>query len=181
MPQALVFFSVLAVWILALPVIIQFYIRWKCKGRMLCGILGRGRGLDFRLLKEKDEFVREGSDTWVVDPDQIKLVYYPLLWPPVLAMFQQIVPFSIYMRGRAEPLDWEAPALGLMSSKELTAVLDPHWMVALVKGVEEGMKINRLEKMLPLLGVALGAISLVFLFVLVTKLNVMEQMLKLVR
>lgn len=190
-----VVFVIVFTCIMFFPLILQFTIRQKCSGKLLCAITGKEKPLDFKLLKTetkegKGEFVRDGKDQWVINPDQVKLVKYPIMWPRILGMFQQIVGCSLYARGRADPLDWKNPVAGALSSKELPAILDPHWLVALVRGVEEGVggKSDKNIKMYSLLAVAASIMCLLLLFVVMVKvgtiqdgLNSLQEAIKLVR
>lgn len=170
------------VFFFAFPLIIQFSIRQVCAGKLLCAILGKEKPLDFKLLKTKTregegEFVQDGKDKWVIDTTQVKLVKYPIMWPKTLRMFQQIVGCSLYVRGRADPLNWENPATGGLSSKELPAILDPHWLTALVQGVEEGASGGRADRnlrMFTLLAMAGSLLCLVLIFVVMFKLGGIE-------
>lgn len=160
------------------PLIFQFLIIQMCSGRILCIILTKGKDLEFKLLKKiGGEFVEDQGDQWLLDPAMQRLVPYPILFGPMqklLKFFQQIVPCSIYMRGRQEPLDWENPAIAsLMSSKELAAILDPHWLVALVRGVEQGVAgqgaIPKNMKMMLFLAVGASVLAVVFVLVVLYK------------
>ncbi len=168
--------------IMFFPLVMQFAIRQRCSGRLLCAIVGTEKPLDFKLLKtktgqgEQGEFVEDGNDKWLIVTKQVKLVKYPILFPKAFQMFQQIVGCSLYMRGRAEPLDWEDPPKGLLSSKELPAILDPHWLVALVRGVEEGntLRPDKRARMMALLAVAASMICMILIFVVLYKLGTMQ-------
>jgi hypothetical protein len=160
------------------PLIFQFLIIQMCSGRILAVILTKGKDLEFKLLKKiGGEFVEDQGDQWILDPTMQRLVPYPILFGPLgklLKFFQQIVPCSIYMRGRQDPLDWENPAIAsLMSSKELAAILDPHWLVALVKGVEQGVAgagaIPKNMKMMLFLAVGASVLAVVLSLVLLYK------------
>lgn len=158
------------------PLFLQLFIRRKTKGRHLCAILEKDKPLDFKLLKiHKDDFVRDKSDEWLLKTDLMKLVRYPIMWPATLSGFQQIVTCSLVMRGRSDPLDWENPPAGALSSKELPVVLDPHWLINLVKGVGEEGKVSRGERMLLFLAVGAGVISLIMIFFVIFKLGGIEQ------
>jgi hypothetical protein len=165
---------ILIVGVLFFPLIIQFIIIQAVSGKILGIILSKGKDLEFKLLKKiGGEFVEDGNDQWILDTKQQRLVPYPMLFGPskkLFKMFQQVVPCSIYMRGRQDPLDWEDPEVaGLMSSKELAAILDPHWLVALVRGVSEGVSGGQLPKnmkMLLFLAVGASCLCLIMTFVI---------------
>jgi hypothetical protein len=177
---------ILLVFFMMFPLVFQFAIRSRCDGKLLCAITGKDKPLNFKLLKTetaqgKGEFVRDGADQWFIETRMIKLVKYPIMFPKALSMFQQIVPCELVMRGRAEPLNWEDPGVGIMSSKELPVVLDPHWMVALVKGIEEGVaggSIPKNMKMLLFLAVGASCLCLVMIFVVMYKMGTMQSALQ---
>ena len=105
----------------------------------------------------------------------MKLVRYPIGWPSILGAFQQVVTCSLVMRGRSDPLDWENPPAGALSSKELPVVLDPHWLINLVRGVGEEGKVGRGEKMLGMISAGASIIALLGVFYLISKLGAIEQ------
>lgn len=169
----LVFFIVI---IMAFPLVIQFVINSRVRGKHLCFILEKGRPLTAKLLKIiRDDFVKDGSDHWILDPELQKPVDFPVMWPKVLAGFQKGVWCSLVMRGRVEPLNWENPPVGVLSSKELPAILDPHWLISLVKGVSEEGKPAKGERMLLYLVAGGVIICLVMMFYTITKLGGIEQ------
>ena len=88
----------------------------------------------------------------------------------MLYPLQQIVACSLVKRGRTDPLDWEDPSTGKMSSKELSEILDPRWMINLVKGVGEEQKPAKGQLMLTYIAVGASVISVVMLFYLITRL-----------
>lgn len=164
---------VVIVFILLFPLVLWYAIRRKCKGAMNCGIVERGKPIKFKLLKiKKGEFVEDKEDHWIILDKQVKLMDYPtgIMWDMFpMNLFQQTVPTSLYMRGRGDPLDWEDPSSGSISSKELKAILDPHWMKTLVQGVTEGAAGSKWTKMLLFLAVGLGVICMILLFVLLAR------------
>ena len=170
--STIIAYGILLTLFLLFPLILQFAIRMRASGKLLCGIVSKDKPLNFKLLKVKGgEFVEQEEDEWLVDTNQVKLVKYPLLWPRILDMFTQIVPCSLYMRGRAEPLDWENPSVGSLSSKELPVILDPHWLGALVKGVTEGGGISKRERMLLYITAGAAIICMVLVFVVLYKMG----------
>lgn len=161
---------------MSLPLMFQFYVVSKVRGRHLCTIIEKGKPMSFKLLKIiKDDFVRDGEDEWMLKQDLMKPVTYPMMWPKVLSSFQQTVWCSLVMRGRSDPLDWENPPAGALSSKELPVVLDPHWLINLVKGVGEEGKSGKGERMLMYLAVGVSVLCLVILFYVISRLGVIEQ------
>ena len=142
--------AILILFIISLPLIIQFAINSMVRGKLLCAILGKEMPLDFKLLRTKTkegegEFVDDNKDRFQIDSEQIKLVWYPIMLPKMMHQFQQRVPCSLYLRGRFEPLDWKNPNAGT-SSKEIKAVLDPHWLVNLIEGAKEGAPSSGMPK-----------------------------------
>jgi hypothetical protein len=166
---------VLLALIMFFPFIMLAVVYQLTNGKMLCGIVSKGKPLKFRMLKLIDgEFVKEGNDKWFIREKQVKLVNYPIMFPKVLGFMTRVVPCELVTPGRAEPLDWQDPTKGVMSSKELDAVLDPHWLRGFVLGVVNesgGGKSDKQMRMFTMLAVALGAICMVLLFVLMTRLN----------
>jgi len=166
----------LVVMLMSFPLLIQFYVRKKTKGRHLCAILEKDKPLNFKLLKiVKDDFVVDGADEWILKTQLMKLVRYPIGWPTMLGSFQQIVTCSLLMRGRSDPLDWENPPTGALSSKEIPVVLDPHWLINLVKGVGEEGRTSRGDKMLMYMSVGISGVVMVMMFYVISKIGSIEQ------
>jgi len=158
--------------IMSFPLALQWWINSRVRGKHLCFIVEKGRPLSIKLLKIiKDDFVKEGKDHWILDSELMKPVDYPIQFPKVLAGFQKGVWSSLVMRGRVDPLNWENPPAGALSSKELPAILDPHWLIALVRGVGEEGKPAKGERMLLYLAVGASVICLVMLFYVISKLG----------
>lgn len=158
--------------IMSFPLALQWWINSRVRGKHLCFIVEKGRPLSIKLLKIiKDDFVKEGKDHWILDNELMKPVDYPIQFPKVLAGFQKGVWASLVMRGRASPLDWENPPAGALSSKEVPAILDPHWLIALVRGVGEEGKPAKSERMLLYLAVGASVICLVMLFYVISKIG----------
>ena len=158
--------------IMAFPLALQFWINSRVRGKHLCFIVEKGRPLTVRLLKVvKDDFVRDGKDLWELNPEKMKPVDYPIQFPKILAGFQKGVWSSLLMRGRADPLDWENPPVGALSSKELSPILDPHWLVNLVQGMKEEGKSPKGERMLLYITAGGVAILLIMMFFIITKIG----------
>jgi len=161
---------------MSFPLILQFAIRAKIKGKHLCCIIEKGRPLSIKLLKiYKDDFVKDKEDEWVLKTDLMKPVDYPIGWPGMLSSFQQRVWCSLVMRGRSDPLNWQNPPAGALSSKELPAVLDPQWLINLVKGVGEEGKAGKGERMLMYIAVGASVVAVVMMFYVISKLGTIEQ------
>jgi len=161
------------VCIMAAPLMVQWYIRRITSKRHLCAIISPGQPLQFKMLKVVgDDFVKDGADEWTLKPDLMKPVSYPLVWPRGLDAFRRDVWCSLVMRGRGDPLDWSNPPAGALSSKELPVVLDPHWLISLIKGVGEegaGRGLGKMERMMIFLGAGMSAVCMVLIFVVMTK------------
>lgn len=165
--------------IMAFPTALTFMINSRTRGKHLCVILEKGRPLKPKLLKIiKDDFVQDGKDHWILDKDLMEPVDYPLMWPKILAGFQKGVWCSLVMRGNVSPLDWNNPPVGVLSSKELPAILDPHWLVNLVQGMREEGKAPKGERMLLYLAVGASVICLIMLFYVITKIGGIQQALE---
>lgn len=165
---------VLLVIMMFFPFIMLAIIYRLTNGKLLCGIVSRAKPLRFKMMKIVDgEFVVDGKDKWFIREKQVKLVNYPMMIPKMLGFFQRIVPCELVTPGRSEPLDWQDPARGIMSSKELEAILDPLWLRAFIQGaVESGTgKADKQIKMFSMLAVAVSAICMILLFVLMVRLN----------
>ena len=162
----------LVLFMMSFPLVLQFFVKSKTKGRHLCAIIEKGRPLTIKLLRIiKDDFVKDKDDEWLLEPKKMKPIDYPIGWPKILAGFQVGVWMSLLMRGRADPLDWENPPAGAMSSKELPVVLDPHWLINLVKGVGEEGKSSKGDKMLLYLAAGAGALNMLLIFYIISKLG----------
>lgn len=158
----------LIVCFMAFPLLVQWYVRRTSSGKHLCAILSKGQPLQFKMLKVvDDDFVKDGADQWTLKDNLMKPVSYPISWPRILDGFRRDVWCSLVMRGRSDPLDWENPPAGALSSKELPVILDPHWLINLVRGVGEGggRGLGRLERMMIFLAVGLSGICMILLFV----------------
>jgi len=177
--NAVILLIFVIICIMAFPLAIQFMINSRVRGKHLCFIVEKGRPLKAKLLKIiRDDFVQDSKDHWILDPELMKPVDYPLMWPKILAGFQKGVWASLVMRGRVDPLNWENPPIGALSSKELPAILDPHWLVSLVKGVEEGGKPAKGERMLLYIAAGGVAICLIMLFYVISKIGGIMQILE---
>ena len=159
------------------PLLIQFAIKKRLRGKHLCAIIEKGRPLTIKLLKiTKDDFVKDKDDEWVLKPNLMKPVDYPIGWPSILQGFQQTVWCSLLMRGRADPLDWENPPVGALSSKELPVILDPHWMINFVKGAGEGPTQDKNTRMFLLITVAGVILNMLLVFYAIYKMGIIERM-----
>src|SRR3972149_8140530 len=97
----------LIISIMALPLLLQFYVKSRTKGNHLCAIIEKGRPLTIKLLKiTSDDFVRDKEDQWLLKTSLMKPVDYPIGWPKELASFRVPVWGSCRRRGRGNPLAW---------------------------------------------------------------------------
>jgi len=166
----------LVIFFMSFPLLLQFYVRSRVRDRHLCTIIEKGKPLSIKLLKVyKDDFVRDKDDEWMLKTNLMKPVDYPIGWPKILAGFQQGVWCSLVMRGRSDPLDWENPPAGALSSKELPVVLDPHWLINLVKGVGEEGRVSKGEKILAMVAAGASVVALLAVFYVISKLGAIEQ------
>ena len=182
-------------WLLTLigfPLFIVFVQKIRTYGKMLCFFLEEEGSITPKLLKvgdEKGAFVvdkKAGNRRYIVpdDPDCKRNIRFPSGWPRI---FQETVPSAIWFRGNSNPLTWaearkQAKKVGV-SPVELDAVLDPVWMALIIRGAREGEGISDTgwRKSLPLLSVALGAICLLLLFYLMSRMNGIEEAIKIIR
>ena len=174
---------ILLLILMSFPLVLQAWVRGKCKGRILAAIIEKGKPLGFKLLKLDGDMMHDGGDDFLIRDKQVKLVQYPMGFPKVLGSFQQTISCSLYVRGKGEPLDWEDPQVKTIDSKELRAILDPYWLRALVKGVIEessGGKKGGSERMMVFLSVGLSAICMILLFVVMTKMSALQAAVKLI-
>lgn len=169
---------VVVVWLILIltagPLVLQWAIRIKATHAVLAAIIDKGKPVDFKLLKIIDgEWIEDKKDRWLIVTEQCKLARYPTIFPKFLYSFTQIVPCELVMRGKAEPIDWENPDATVLSSKELPAILDPHWMVALVRGIEDSGVLGNEKgsKRFALLAFAAAGMCLVLIFVIMYRLN----------
>lgn len=167
---------------MSFPLILQAMVRMRTRGAHLCAILEKDKPLVIKLLKKKrDDFVRDKADDWMLKTSRMRLVEYPIGWPSILNSFKQTVSCSLLMRGRADPLDWEDPPAGALSSKELPAVLDPNWLVSLVKGIGEDTKVGKGERMLTMIAAGASVLSVLAVIYLISKIGTIEQAIDILR
>ena len=126
-----------------------------------------------RFLKVQGDLVYYLDEAYKVDPAYTRLVWYPTGMP---SMFQTLVPCLLYQRGRHDPLDWVLLGAGpIVSAKEVGAALEKYWMGMIVRGVREGMAgASRMERMMTFLAVGLSALTLIMIFVVMTKMGSLQ-------
>lgn len=175
----------LIIIIMAFPLVLQFVINSRVRGKHLGFIIEKGRPLTVKLLKiDADDYVYDGEDHWKLEPKLQKPVDYPVMFPKVLAGFQKGVWASLLMRGRHKPLNWEDPLIGDYSSKEIGKSLDPHLLVNLMGRMGEegaGVGFKKGEKMLLYMAVGASIIAVVVLFYVITRLGGIEQAIQALR
>jgi len=148
--------------------IVSVWVRFSTNNKVFCWFLEGDRSARVKLLKIVDnDFVVYGGDKYGVDPEYVRMVRYPMGWPP---FFQIPVPCVMFEVGRFSPVNWIDCGEPGASSKEVAAVLDPHWMSLIVKGTKAG-QITADKNMRNLLMLAAGAsvIGMVTMFYLITK------------
>ena len=153
-----------------LPVAAFFWMRTRTVGRMLCWIMDDDRSAKQSLVKVQGDFVTMDDERYVVHPDAVRLIRYPTGWPNFM---QQIMPCALYQRGNAEPINWNTSVPTHLSSMELGSILDPNWMRLIVRGTKDqgGTPANR---MITFATLGIGAVSIVIMFYLVTKLGTLQ-------
>jgi len=157
------------------PVMFYLYTKFKVVGKMGCFFLEKDKSITFKLYRVRGPHVEVDDEIYGVNPSNIRFIRLPLGWPQVL---QQIVPCSMYQREDYQPLDINDPInwAHLMPSKdnaiEVSAVLEPRWLAAIVRGTREGApEVGKYQKMIPLMTLAVSAITLIFLFYVLMKIG----------
>jgi len=153
-----------------LPMAAFFWMRSRTAGRMLCWLMDDDRSAKQKLVKVNGDFVIMDDEQYLVHPDAVRLIRYPTGWPNFM---QQVMPCALYSRGNAEPINWNTAVPTHLSSMELGSILDPNWMRLIVKGTKDqgGTPANR---MITFAGLGLGAISVVMLFYVVSKMGTLQ-------
>jgi len=164
----------LMVLILA-PVMFYLYTKFRVVGKMGCFFLEKDKSITFKLYKVRGPHVEVGDEIYGVNPKNIRFIRFPFGWPAVL---QQIVPVSLYQREDYQPLDINDPInwAHLIPSKdnaiEISAVLEPRWLAAIVRGTKEGApEQTRFQRMVPALTLGLAGACLIFIFYLIMKMG----------
>ncbi len=165
---------VMVLTIVFFPICMILVMRHKTVGKMVCFFLEKDKSIRAKLLTVEGDWVRLGKETYQVVPERVRLIKYPMGWPSIL---QQTVPASQYQRTKATPLDWVDLSQKGASAIEVGAVMEPTWFAHLVRGHQDQDKKTKLEKMFPLLALALGGLTLVMIYILLTKLNAISAIL----
>lgn len=142
-----------------LPVVVIFWNKMRCKGKILGCFARKDKSLDLKLCLLKSSFVIYGDRAYDVYPDYVRVMRFPSGWPSVL---QEIVPCGLWDEEDAIQKDWvtlEPPREGSLS---LRAALDENWIKKLVAeaAAEGGFKLNW-RKLLPIALMAIGVLGLV--------------------
>jgi len=169
--DAVVMLTVLILFPLALILIM----RQKVVGKMLCFFLEEDKSIRAKLLKVKGDFVPFEGEAYLVKAERVRLIRYPMGWPSIL---QQTIPASQYHRGQVDPQNWIDLSQKGVSATEVGAVLEPTWMANIVRGIQQKDSKTRLEKAMPLITIGLGGLSLILIYVVVTKINEISSLLK---
>lgn len=158
---------------LFVPVIIFFWNQQRIAKKVLCLFLEEDRSINQRLLPAQTDFVLDlkMGQAYYIYPDNVRFMRYPAGWPTAI---QQVVPVVLYERGNGEPLDWVHLEKRVVSATEIGAAMEPEWLKNIVRGYRETSGETKMQKMLPLLSVALGAICMLLLFVVMTKFGSLE-------
>jgi len=172
----------LVIFFMSFPLVLQFFVRSRCRGKHLATIIEKGKPMKIKLLKiNRDDFVKDGEDEWMLKTNLMKPIDYPIGWPKMLAGFQQSVWCSLLMRGRTDPLNWEDPPAGALSSKELPALLDPHWLINLVKGVGADTKVSKGERILAMISAGAGVLAILGVIYVISRLGEIQHSIELLR
>jgi len=160
------------------PVIVYLLLKSRVVGKMGCFFLEKDKSITFRLYKVQGRHVAVDDELYGVSPGRIRFIRFPMGWP---ALFQQVVPVSLYQREDYNPIDindpvnWTSLAPSKDSSIEVGAVLEPRWLAAIVRGTKEGAPDQtRMQKLIPALTLGAVAAVLVFMFYVIMKVNGIE-------
>ena len=153
-----------------LPVAAFFWMRSRTSGKMLCWIMDDDRSAKQKLVKVTGDFIDLDDEKYIVNTNAVRLIRYPTGWPNFM---QQIMPCCLYSRGNANPIDWNIARPVSLSSMELGSILDPNWMRLIVRGTKE-QGVASTSRLVTFASLALGAVSVVIMFYLVTKLGTIE-------
>ena len=141
-------------------------------GKILVLFLEGDKYVRVCLLPVRGDFVMDfkTGEAYYIFPERVRLIRFPIGWPSILSFMQQIVPCVEYVRGDGEPLNWNKPAERTVSSKEVGAAMEPEWLSNLVRGYREAEGGgSKWQRMLPVLGLGIGLITLILIFVVMTK------------
>ena len=160
--------------------LMAIWVRFSTNNKVLCWFLEGDRSAKPKLLRiVENDFVEYKDDRYGVDPEYVRMASYPTGWPP----FMQVpVPCVLYEVGRFSPVDWINCGDPGASSKEVAAVLDPHWMSLIVKGTKMGqVATDKNTRLLLMISAGASIIGLLFMFYLVQRLGSLESMVNALR
>jgi len=145
----------------------------RTTGKTLCLICEEDKSIKQRLLPGNADFVIDVhyGEAYYIFPERVRLMRFPAGWPSFL---QENVPALLVNRGDGEPLDWNNLSKRVVSALEVGAAMEPQWLKNIVKGVQEGAGGTKLQRIMPLISVALGVICMLILFYLIVQIGGLE-------
>lgn len=162
----------LVILILFIPILLIVVNRLKTRGKCVSFFLEGTLPVSPKLLKVgRDGFMEYQGRKFEVREEMMRLIQWPLGVPNILT---EMVPAALYDFDTSEQLDWRKVNITKgNSSVEIGAVLDPQWLAIFIKGMKDagGMGGGRFERMMPMLSLALGALCLLLLFVVMSKMS----------
>ena len=165
----------MVILILLIPILLIVMNRMRTRGKCVSFFLEGTLPVSPKLLKVgRDGFLEYQGRKFEVKEECMRLIQWPLGMPQILT---EMVPAALYDFDTAEQLDWRVVNITKgNSSVEIGAVLDPQWLAIFIKGMKEagGMGGSRFERMMPMLSLALGALALIMIFVVMTKISSLQ-------
>ena len=151
------------------------WVRFSTNNKVFCWFLEGDRSARVKLLKIIDnDFVEYKEDKYGVDPEFVRMVRYPMGWPGFL---QVPVPCVMFEVGRFSPVNWIDCGDPGASSKEVAAVLDPHWMSLIVKGTKMGqIATDKNTRILLMIATGASVLGLLGLIYMIQRLGSLEGM-----
>lgn len=153
--------------------VMVFAIRQRTANKILCWFLEADKTAIPRLLKKASaEMIIYEGDRYGYEEEVVRWVRYPSGFP---AIFQVVIPCILYQRGRYSPLNWIELGQAGASSKEVGAVLEPHWMANIVRGTREGTPVQtRWDRFGPMLTLGIAALTFVMMLFIISKILAIE-------
>lgn len=147
-----------------LPLMVIFWNKMRCRGKILGCFARKDKSIDLRLCVLRSSFVIYGDRAYDVYPDYVRVARFPAGWPTV---FQEIVPCGLWDEEDAIQKDWvtlEPPREGSLS---LRAALEENWIKKLVAetAAEGGFRFNW-RKALPIALMVIGVLGLAGILVM---------------
>ena len=162
--------TLMMVMMALLPVAAFFWMRSRTSGKMLCWMMDDDRSAKQKIVKVTGDFVEMDDERYIVNAEAVRLIRYTTGWPNFM---QQVMPCALYSRGNANPIDWNDAKPTSLSSMELGSILDPNWMRLIVRGTKE-QGVTSGNRLITFASLGLGAVSVVVMFYIVTKLGTLE-------